>query len=154
MAAKTKASQNGHAVIDFATLSPATRRYERFTMDHDEGEGDGEPLEVRVLRMTVGEQDAIPADNTPMKDIIRDNRRYIVGWNVRAMSDTGEIIDVMPPAEMDEESAEIAIARLLTSDQVRWVYQVLKFGHSVKLLYEKKALSTSDTSPASSPEGN
>ena len=145
------ASPNG--TIDFTRLSPAVRRFEWFTMDAAEGD-DAEPFRVRAQRLTVAEVEAIPADETPIADVLVANRRYLTGWNLTAMTDTGETQPVPPPAELDDASFRVVLDRLLLRDQVMWMYQVLKAGHLVKMVAEKKASIRSATSPASSPEAN
>jgi hypothetical protein len=143
------ASKTG--TLDFTTLSPATRRYEWFTMDQDDDDP-GEPFRIKAQRLTPAEVEAIPADNSPIKDVLRDCRHYITGWNLQAVTGAGDVIAVMPPAEMDEAGLDIAFDRLVTQDQRSWMYQVLKFGHLVKVISEKKASIRSGTTPASSPE--
>ena len=151
MAAKTKASANGTAPIDFSTWTPAKRRYDWFEMDQPEGE-DGEPFRIRVQRLTQAEVDEIPEGNALMKDVIRDFRRYIVAWNLTAQTDAGDVVPVMPPSEMDEASIEAVIEHILIYEQVRWMYGALKAGDTLKVLAEKKALLRSATTPESPPD--
>lgn len=146
---RTKAAPNGTAgTIDYATLTRASRSYEWYEMELPEGT-DGTPLKVKVQRLTPREVEAIPADNTPIKDVIAAHRDYITAWNLTARTDAGDEIPVPPPAEV-ENVAELVEA-LLTRDEAMWLYRVLKFGHMIRLLREKKASMPSDTTPASPP---
>lgn len=148
MAAKTT-SPNG--VIDFAALVPSQRRYEWFAMDQEDGD-DGEPFKVKAQRLTPAEVEAIPVGDAKIVDVLTEYRRYLVGWNLTAQTDAGDVVPVPPPAELEPESVAIVLDRLLTQEQAAWLYQVIKAGHVLKMLAQKKALIRSATLPAPSPE--
>lgn len=150
MATKKTASPNG--TIDLATLSPGARRYEWFEMPQADDD-DAEPFRVKAQRLTATEMEAIPAGKAKFADVVADFRRYLVAWNLTATTDSGEVVPVMPPAEMDDDSIRIALDRLLYHDQLVFLYNVLKQGHVLKMLAEGKALTRFADTPAPSPEG-
>lgn len=138
------------APLDFTTLKRATRTYEWHEMERAEGDDESVPLRVKLQRLTLPELEAIPTGKVQIKDALQECRSYIAAWNLTAQTDAGDVVPVPPPAEVEDTAT--LVEHLLTYEEMVWLYNDLKMGHVLKVARAKKALTPSDTTPAS-PNG-
>lgn len=149
MATKKKASPNG--TIDYTLLTRDRRGYDWFEMPREDGD-DGEPLKARIQRLTLSEIEAIPTGEEKLVDVVASCRQYIVAWNLTGTTDAGDVVPVIPPAEMDDVNARAVLGNLLTIEELQFLYQRLRFGHVYKLDAEKKRSIASAATHAPSPD--
>ena len=83
---------------------------------------DGEPLRVKVLRLTLREVEDIPySPTTPMRDVYAAIAPYVVEWNFTAENlNTGEVVPVPPPAEVGGEVFEL-MENIIGNEIAQWL---------------------------------
>lgn len=83
---------------------------------------DGEPLRVKVLRLTLREVEDIPySPTTPMRDVYAAIAPYVVEWNFTAENlTTGEVVPVPPPAEVGGEVFEL-MENIIGNEIAQWL---------------------------------
>ena len=143
-------TQSPNGTIDYTLLSRAKRAYEWYEMDRAEGDEESTPLRVKVQQLTPREMQQVPAGDALIKDVLQECAHFIVAWNLTATNQEGEELPVPPPAELNNVAD--VVENLLTHKEMTWLYNVIKQGHVIRMLQEKKALKRLGTTAASSPE--
>ena len=105
---------------------------------------DQEPLRVKLRDLSIRETNEIPIGaSVKMSDVYPILAPYVVEWTLEALNtETGETIPVPPPAEAGWEVFE-----LLNDEEGSAVLTWLKYPQAMKGLAQKKAQSSSTTTP-------
>lgn len=116
------------------------REQRRYVWREIEREG-GEPLRVKLLRLTLREVEDIPyTATTPMRDVYAAIAPFVVEWNFTAENlETGEVVPVPPPAEVGGEVFEL-MENVVGNEIAQW----LKLPRFMERDEQKKALASSE----------
>lgn len=116
--------------FDLSSLRRATRYVWREVEREDDI-----PLRVKLRDLSMGETNAIPLTlKTPLTEALEHIAPYVVEWSLTAeRTDTGEIVDVPPPAEVGAE-----VFDLLKTEEAGAILSWLKFPQQMRSADEKK----------------
>lgn len=136
----TKAAEESTPVFDISQFREE-KRYVWREIDRE----DGEPLKVKLQDISIRQAVDIPwGMKTPLKETMQVAAQYVAEWSHKAENlETGEVIDVPPPAEAGWEVFEL-LPNEVASDIVNWL-KVPHYMKSLKAESEKKSETASST---------
>ena len=116
------------------------REEKRYVWREIEREG-GEPLRVKLLRLTLREVEDIPyTTTTAMRDVYKAIAPYVAEWDFTAENlETGEVVPIPPPAEVGGDVFEL-MENTVGNEIAQW----LKLPRFMERDELKKALASSE----------